>query len=224
MHKGTKTLSFFLACSVFFIVCLAASVSTLRAASLTTITADYLEHFPDEDKYVAIGNVKLEQGKTVVYTDKAVFFAKAAHVEAEGHVIYEDPTTLINAARAELNMDTKTGKIFHAVIQLKDQKSMERKGANKKIDFWINSEKVEKINDSHYYASTATFTSCETIAEAEGRYKGASDMKVFGPDNPDWCFKGSNVDILIGNKIAGNDMVYRVKGLPVMYFPLFQGA
>jgi LPS-assembly protein len=181
-----------------------------------------MEHFQDEDKYVAIGNVKLQKDNTVVYADKATFFAKAAHVEAEGHVIYEDPATLINAERTELNMDTKTGRMFKAVIVLKDQKGMEKKGVNKKIDFWINSDKVEKINDGHYYASAATFTSCETIAEAEGRYQGPSDIKVFGPDNPDWCFKGSNVDILIGDRIAGNDMVYRVDGLPVMYLPYFR--
>ena len=179
-----------------------------------------MEHFEDGDKFVAIGNVKFQKDKTVVYADKAVYFAKAAHVEAEGHVIYEDATTLINAERVELNMDTNTGKIFKAVIVLKDQKSLEKN--KKKIDFWINSDKVEKISDSHYYASAATFTSCETIAEAEGRYQSPSDIKAFGPDNPDWCFKGSNVDILIGNRIAGNDMVYRVKGLPVMYSPYFR--
>ncbi|HXW69046.1 MAG TPA: putative LPS assembly protein LptD, partial [Dissulfurispiraceae bacterium] len=66
------------------------------------------------------------------------------------------------------------------------------------------------------------FTSCETIAETEGRYKDPSDVKAFAPDNPDWCFKGSNVDILVGNRIAGNDMVYRVDGLPVMYLPYFR--
>ena len=181
-----------------------------------------MEHFEDDDKYVAIGNVKFQKGKTVVYSDKAVYFAKAAHVEVEGHVIYEDPTVLINAERAELNVDTNTGKMFHAVIVLKDQKGLEKKGEAKKIDFWINSDKVEKINDDHYYASAATFTSCETIAESEGRYKDPSDIKAFALDNPDWCFKGSNVDILIGNRIAGNDMVYRVKGLPIMYLPYFR--
>src|SRR5208283_4022840 len=116
-------------------------VSTLHADTPMTITSDYMEHFEDGDKYVAIGNVKLQNDKTVVYADKAVFFAKAAHVEAEGHVIYEDSTTLINAERAELNMDTNTGKIFKAVIVLKDQKGMGKKGATKKIDFWINSDK-----------------------------------------------------------------------------------
>ncbi len=181
-----------------------------------------MEHFEDDDKYVAVGNVKLQKDKTVVYADRAVFFAKAAHVEAEGHVIYEDPTALINAERTELNMDTNTGKMFKAVILLKDQKGAGKKEINKKIDFWINTDNVEKISENHYYAAVATFTSCETIAESEGRYRGPSDSKFLGHDDPEWCFKGSNVDILIGNRIAGDDMVYRVKGVPVMYFPYFR--
>ncbi len=212
----------FLSCSVFFMACLFTCVSSLHAEPPTTITSDYMEHFEDDDKYVAVGNVKFQKEKTVVYADKAVFFAKADHVEAEGHVIYEDQATLINAQRAELNMDTNTGRMFNAVIVLKDQKGLEKKGTSKKIDFWINSAKVEKISENHYYTSEATFTSCETIAETEGRYQSPSDFKVFGPNNPDWCFKGSNVDILIGDRIAGNDMVYRVKGLPVIYSPYFR--
>lgn len=179
-----------------------------------------MEHFKEEDKYVATGNVKLEKDKTVVYADRAVLFEKAAYVEVEGHVIYEDPTTLINSERAELSLDTRTGKMYNAVILLKDQKA--KAGAGGKIDFWVNSDKVEKIDDSHYYATAATFTSCETIAEVEGRYKSPYENKVFGADSPDWCFKGSNVDILIGDRVAGKNMVYRVDGLPLLYSPYFR--
>jgi LPS-assembly protein len=194
-------------------------LSVAWADTPMTITADQMEHFQDKDKYVATGNVKLEKDKIIVYADKAVFFARASYLEAQGHVIYEDPTTLINADRAELSMDTKTGKIYNALIHLKDQKAFEKKIGN--IDFWINSEKVEKINDSHYYAPEATFTSCETLAETEGRYLSPDKNKAFGADNPDWCLKGSNVDILIGNRISGSDMVYRVKGFSTVYFPYF---
>src|SRR5208283_1542317 len=194
-------------------------LSVVWADTPTMITADYMEHFQDEDRYVAIGNVVLKKDKTVVHADRATYFAKAAHIEAEGHVVYEDPTTLINAQKAELNTDTRTGKIYNALILLKDQKAFEKK--KEKIDFWINSDKVEKINDSHYFASTATFTSCGTIAENEGIYKSPFENKAFAPDNPDWCFKGSNVDILVGDRIAGDDMVYRVDGLPTAYFPFF---
>ncbi|MBF0557755.1 MAG: LPS-assembly protein LptD [Nitrospirae bacterium] len=205
---------------IFFLSFLMSYSSVALAATPATITADFMEHFKDEDKYVATGNVILKNDKTVVHADRAVLFEKAAHVEAEGHVIYEDETTLINAERAELNLDTRTGKMYNALILLKDQKSLEKKRT--KIDFWINSDKVEKINDTHYYASTATFTTCETIAETEGRYQAPLENKAFAPDNPDWCFKGSNVDILIGDRIAGKDMVYRVKGQPLIYFPYFR--
>lgn len=206
--------------SAFCCLLFSSNFSVVWAVTPTTITADYMEHFQDEDRYVAVGNVKLQKDTTVVHADRAVFFAKAAHLEAEGHVIYEDPTTLINADKAEINTDTKTGKMYNALILLKDQKSFEKK--TQKIDFWINSPKVEKINDTHYFTSEATFTSCETIAETSGHYQNPQANKAFAPDNPDWCFKGSNVDILIGNRIAGDDMVYRIKGLPVLYFPYFR--
>ncbi len=208
-------LSLFISCCLLLFF----HLSTALAASPTTITSDYLEHFKDEDKYVATGNVKLEKDNAVVYADKAVLFGKAAYVQVEGHVIYEDATTLINAERAELSVDTRTGKMYNAIILLKDQKA---RGPQGKIDIWINSNKVEKIDNSHYYAAAATFTSCETIAEVEGRYKSPTENRVFSADNPDWCFKGSNVDILIGNRIAGDNMVYRVKGLPLVYSPYFR--
>src|SRR5271157_5093389 len=183
-----RKLLFLLYFSLFIIHC--SLPLSLWAASPTTITADYMEHFKEEDKYIATGNVKLEKDKTVVYADRAVLFEKAAYVEVAGHVIYEDLTTLINAERAELSLDTKTGKMYNAVILLKNQKAGGGRGGF--VDFWVNTDKVEKIDDSHYYAVAATFTSCETIAEVEGRYKSPYENKVFSADSPDWCFKGSN--------------------------------
>ena len=220
MEKQVKS------CFYFFFIIFHISLFTFHvswaAEPPSKITADILEHFKEEDKYVATGNVIFEKDKTVVHADKAVFFEKAAHLEAEGHVIYEDQTTLINAERAELNTDTKTGTMYNALILLKDQKGLEKKGENMKVDVWINSNKVNKIDDSHYYASEATFTSCETIAESEGRYIDPQKSKAFEPDSPDWCFKGSNVDILVGERITGDNMIYRIKGLPVAYFPFFR--
>jgi LPS-assembly protein len=190
------------------------------ASPPSTITAEHMEHFEDEDKYIATGNVRIESGKAVVRADKAIFFARASHVEAEGHVVYEDPQVLINAERAELNMDTKTGKIYKAIILVKAQKSLQRKKTGENVDFWISGDKIEKISDSHYYAPSATFTSCKTKSEVEGRYQSRSE--VFGSDTADWCFKGRDVDILTGEKVTGDDVTYRIKGLPVLYFPYFR--
>jgi LPS-assembly protein len=157
----------------------------------TTITADHLEHFKDEDKYVATGNVRIEEEGSVLIADRAVLYQKTSDAEAMGNVIYEDNETFINTERAELNLKTKTGKLHNALIFFK------------KGNYWVNGDNVSKIKEDHYYADTATFTTCDTEPSSK----------------PDWCFKGSNVDIMVGKKFTAQNVTYRVKGMPVLYSP-----
>lgn len=190
----------------------------LPAMSLATIiTSDYMEHFKEEDKFVAIGNVKIEKDGTVMYADKAVLYRKTSDAIATGNVIYEDDTALINSERAEVNLDTKTGKLYNALIFMKEQKSKLQKDA--KIGYWIKGEDVQKIKEGHYYASAATFTTCDAKAYV-GRGAGNSSAdKIFSAGSPDWCFKGSNVDLKVGDKLTAYNVTYRVKGMPVLYSP-----
>ncbi|MCL4537770.1 MAG: LPS assembly protein LptD [Nitrospirae bacterium] len=157
----------------------------------TTITADHLEYFKEEDKYVATGNVRIEEKDSVLNADKAVLYQKTSDAEAIGNVIFEDAETFINTERAELNLDTKTGRLYNAVIFFK------------KGNYWVNGENVQKIKEDHYYANTATFTTCDSEPSS----------------SPDWCFKGSDVDIIVGKKFTAKNVTYRVKGLPILYSP-----
>jgi LPS-assembly protein len=186
-------------------------------AFATTITADHLEHFRSENKYVATGNVRIEKDGSVLLADRAILYDTTSDAEAFGHVTFEDATTLINAERAEMNLDTKTGKLYNTIILLKDQKggsglskaTSSQDLVNKsafvregKIDYRIRSDKIEKLSDSHYYAPEATFTTCTD-----------------DPSDPDWCFRGEKVDIVVGKKLTTKNVTYRVKGLPVLYSP-----
>lgn len=157
----------------------------------TTITADHLEHFKDEDKYVATGNVRIEEEGSVLIADRAVLYQKTSDAEAMGNVIYEDNETFINTESAELNLKTKTGKLYNALIFFK------------KGNYWVNGDNVSKIKEDHYYADTATFTTCDSES----------------PSKADWCFKGSNVDIIVGKKFTAQNVTYRIKGMPVLYSP-----
>ncbi|MBI3593201.1 MAG: LPS-assembly protein LptD, partial [Nitrospirae bacterium] len=76
---------------------------------------------------------------------------------------------------------------------------------------------MEKIKENHYYAPAATFTTCDSESAKEGRYEGS--FRIFRAGSPDWCFKGNNVDILVGEKMTASNVTYRVKGLPVLYSP-----
>lgn len=157
----------------------------------TTITADHLEYFKGEDKYVATGNVRIEKEDAVLTADKVILYQKTSDAEAIDNVVYEDGETFINTERADLNLNAKTGKLYNALIFFK------------KGNYWINGNNVKKIKEDHYYADTATFTTCDSEASS----------------SPDWCFKGSDVDIVVGKKFTAKNVTYRIKGLPVLYSP-----
>jgi LPS-assembly protein len=180
---------------LLFILLLAACCLLPAIVCADTITADHLEYFKEEEKYIATGNVWIEkEGEDVVLTaDKVIMYQKTSDVEAIGNVIYEDKDTLINTEHAEINMDTKKGKLYNAVILFK------------KDNYRISGKDVVKLKEDHYYAKTATFTTCDSEPSK----------------NPDWCFKGSNVDIVVGKKMTTQNATFRVKGLPVLYSPFF---
>lgn len=186
-------------------------------AFATTITADHLEYFRSENKYVATGNVRMEKDGSVLLADRAILYDTTSDAEAFGHVTFEDATTLINAERAEMNLGTKTGRLYNTIILIKDRKGgagqskgqgsqdIVAKGAfarEGEIEYRIRSDKIEKLSDSHYYAPEATFTTC-------------TDK----PSDPDWCFRGEKVDIVVGKKLTTKNVTYRVKGLPILYSP-----
>lgn len=177
--------------AVLLFCCSAVLLLSCSAAWATTITADHLEYFKGEDKYVATGSVKIEKEDAVLTADKVILYQKTSDAEAIGNVVYEDGETFINTDRADLNLDTKTGRLYNALIFFK------------KGNYWINGDNVKKIKENHYYADTATFTTCDSEASS----------------SPDWCFKGSDVDIVVGKKFTAKNVTYRIKGLPVLYSP-----
>ncbi|MFO0752003.1 MAG: LPS assembly protein LptD [Thermodesulfovibrionales bacterium] len=187
-------------------------------AFAVTITADTLEHDREKDTYVATGNVVIEKDGTLLHADRAVLHQDTSDAEAEGNVRYEDMRTIINAERASLNLDTKTGTLYNALIHLKDQKGMRARkditGKTERIDYWIRGDEIRKISESHYYAKTATFTTCTPAAAAADN---AGDP--LRAESTSWCIKGNDVDVEIGERMRAKDATFRLKGLPVLYTP-----
>lgn len=203
--------------------------SHLSFAWATTITADHLEYFRDEGKYVATGNVTIKSEDSVLRADNAVLFQKTSDAEARGHVVYEDDKTLIHAGRVELNLDTKTGTIFNAIILVKAQEPKQKAIQDQapqiqkpeKPHYWVKSDNVKKLSDRQFYAQSATLTTCDSksYASPEDEPQDFMDEKNFSADAPDWCFKGKNVDMVIGGRLTASNATFRIKGLPVLYSP-----
>lgn len=210
-------------------------------AAAANITADTLEHFEKEDKYIATGHVRIERDGALVTADRAVLFNRTGDAELEGNVIYEDSTSVMNTEKALLNLDTNTGTLENAIIYLKERpyKGVGQsqgapvmaglQGQRNKISYWIYGENIVKLAEDRYYAKSATVTSCDVEPcltpdnLKKNRYLG-NPKQVAATSTPPWAFQGSDVDIVTGDRITAGGTTLQAGGVPVMYSPYFSAS
>ena len=193
-----------------FLIILSILHLTFSICSATVITADSLDYLADEGIYIATGNVKIEKDDVSIRADRVVFNTITSEAEAQGNIVFEDSDVTITTKRAEINIDSKTGRIHDAVIFFR------------KDNYWVTGNNIAKTGEKSYYASEATFTTCnsEPFLTPEAFPKDYFDH-VTGiiSERPDWCFKGENVYIDVGNKLTARSVTFRIKSLPVLYSP-----
>jgi LPS-assembly protein len=130
-------------------LCLLPAAVAFGVDRQTVITADKLEYFSEAKKYVATGSVKIERDGSVIHADQAVFFEETSEVDASGHFTYDDRSYSIRADRAELNMQTRTGKLFDAEVFFKEKNSH------------LAGREIEKRGERYYYIPEGSFTTCD---------------------------------------------------------------
>lgn len=70
----------------------------------------------------------------------------------------------------------------------------------KKDHYRVTGTVLERKSEKHYYSPEATFTTCDAPI-------------------PDWCFKGRDVDVQVGDRLTTSGASFRVKDVPVLYAP-----
>jgi len=128
---------------LFTVVCFAGD------ADKTVITSDRLEYFGETKKYVATGSATVEKAGAVLKSDEITFHEDTSEAVAVGGVTYEDPDSSVKAAKAEMNLDAKTGTLFDAEVLYK------------KYNYHIRGKEIEKRAEDYYYSPDATFTTCD---------------------------------------------------------------
>jgi LPS-assembly protein len=129
--------------SFLTLVCFAGDANT------TVITSDKLEYFGETKMYVATGSATVEKDGAVLKSDEITFHEDTSEALAVGAVTYNDPETSIKAARAEMNLDAKTGTLFDAEVFYK------------KYNYHISGKEIEKRAEDYYYSPDAKFTTCD---------------------------------------------------------------
>jgi len=155
-RRSTHYAAFFLLlivslCGVFFFVLPAYSFAE---ESGTLITSDSLEYFSETKQYVAKGSVEIKQKDAVITADQIIYGEATSDVIAEGKVYYRDSDTSMKAAKAELNLERKTGRLFDADIFYE------------KDNYYLSGKEIEKRGEHSYYSSSAFFTTCDAPVPA----------------------------------------------------------
>ncbi len=176
----------------------------------TVITSDSLDYLAEEGIYIASGNVKIQKDDVSIRADRVVFNEISSDVEAVGNVIFEDKDVTIATKKAEINIESKTGSIYDAVIFFR------------KDNYWVTGTNISKTGVNSYYASEATFTTCNSepiltpATFPKDYFEYSADIIS---EKPDWCFKGQNVYIDLGKNLTAKNVTYRIKSTAVLYSP-----
>lgn len=113
------------------------------------IEAESLQYEPKTTTYFAKGNVAIEKDKLKIKADEIKYNESSSEVIAIGSVIYSDEDALIEAEKAELNLNTKTGKLYKArILFIRD-------------NYHISGDVIEKRGEDYYFSPESVFTTCD---------------------------------------------------------------
>jgi LPS-assembly protein len=140
------------------------------------------------------------------FADFAETFKKQDMVTAQGHVVYVSGGNRIAADRMEFNTRTRTGTFYNArgTTILGDQgESTDRSMfGGKEPDAYFWGETLTKLGPKKYKIENGGFTTCVQ-------------------PTPRWEVVSGSVTINLDDYAFLTNSVFRVKGVPLMYLPIF---
>ncbi len=154
MTRHARAVVRFLIALSFAAVCWTGAQPVAAEEPATAITADRLQYFAETGKYVASGSVQMKKNGTVMTCDEMTYDEKTTDVVASGNVRYYDAEVSIQAAKAELRMDNKTGKLYDSIVFFR------------KDHTYLKGKEIEKRGEFEYYTPEASFTTCDAPVPA----------------------------------------------------------
>ncbi len=143
-------------------------------------------------------------GETSTYTAKGhVKIRKGTTTVDADEMIYNDETSELNAEGNVVYGDSDVRiKAKKADLNLEDKTGTlyEAEVFSKKDNFHVNGVEIEKTGEKQYKLRNASFTTCDAPL-------------------PAWCFRGSDVDLIMGDRLKARNVTFDIKGQPVFYSP-----
>lgn len=161
-------------------------------ARAQSVTDGVLINAQNMDRDMEKGIVRLKGKVQVVFQgqhlscDKAEMNLKNQTLKAEGHVILSNERVHVEGDQVNFNYKQNTGYIYHGFVQ------------SGQVVF--EGDVIEKTGESHYLATNADYTACDTCPAG-------------------WSFSGRNIDAEIGGYARIKRPVFKIGGWPVLILP-----
>jgi LPS-assembly protein len=157
------------------------------------ITADQLEYFKDEDRFVGQGSVKIIQGNLEFTSDHAELDNKSRRLTARGDVDMYDGESRLRGDQLEYNLETEEGVLLQGTLFVE------------KENIYLQSDKIEKLSGDRYRLKEGSLTTCDFT---EGQH-------------PLWQIRARRSRLKVDGYLVARDVFFEIKGVPVFYLPYF---
>src|SRR5438552_1618925 len=157
------------------------------------VDAESLTYERETNTLVARGGVTLTRGDTTLTADEVRYDRTNAVAEARGHVVITDPEATVEGDFAHLNLDDESGWVEAGTAELKPS------------NYRLTGARIDKRGGPLYAASNGVFTTC----------------RCGGLEKPSWSIAGATSDITLEGTGVVRHATFRVKDIPVLYFPYF---
>lgn len=160
-----------------------------------------------EEPYTVITSDTLEyftEGKQYVAKGSVKIEKEGSSIQADEITFYEETSDVLAEGNVRYEDALSTLKAGKAEINFegKTGKLYEAEIFHKKDNTYLSGRVIEKRGENYYYSPEAKFTTCNAPV-------------------PAWCFRGKEVDVVIGQRLKARDVTFNIKGLPVLYTPYF---
>jgi LPS-assembly protein len=165
------------------------------------------------------GAKSVSEGHTTIESETLEYDAATYTYTAKGHVKIHRDSATVEAEEVTYNKQssdvTAKGNVVYEDpdVRIRAKKAelnfetkrgtlYEAEVYSKKDNYHITGKEIEKTGEKEYTLKNASFTTCDAPI-------------------PAWCFKGSDVDAIVGDRLKARNVTFNIKGQPVLYSPYF---
>jgi LPS-assembly protein len=165
--------------------------SVTKGEGPVDIEADELTYERETQTYEAHGQVEVSRGDLSLKADHARLNMATKEMVAWGNVLLREGEDVIECQRLEVNLDTRSGRIYQARLFLKEQ------------NFHITGKEVEKLGENHYRIREGSLTTCD--AKRPPWKFSVKELEV--------------KEMALGGWGTAKGPIFYFEDIPVLYFP-----